>query len=82
VRDTWKKDLVKIAQHVGERLPLIRRRSRQATPDVTGLDLREHGEFSDAFEIARRPFECGRPVLAKRHFRSFSICGHVRVFST
>ena len=56
--------------------------SRQAVANVAGLDLREHGKISDLLEVPRSPFECGGSVLAKRHFRSFSICGHVRVFST
>jgi hypothetical protein len=82
VRDARQENLVEIAQHVRERLSSLRWGGRQATADLTRLDLREHREVSDALEVTRRPFECSGSVLSKRHFRSFSICGQVRVFST
>ena len=82
MRRSREEDLIEIAQHVGERLALLRWRRGQAAADVARLDLREHGEVADLLEVARRPFECGGSVLPERHFRSFSICGHVRVFSS
>ena len=82
VRRSRQQDLVEVAQHVCERLASLRRRRRQATANVARLDLREHGELADLLEVPRSPLERGGSVLAKGHFRSFSICGHVRVFST
>ena len=82
MRRSRQEDLVEIVQHVGERLASLRWRRRQAAADVARLDLREHGEASDLLEVARRPLERGGSILPERHFRSFSICGHVRVFST
>src|SRR5205807_5205513 len=49
---------------------------------LAGLHLCEHRQVADALEVARGPVEGGMAVLAKRHFSSFLIWGHVRVFST
>ncbi len=73
VRDARQQDLVEVAQHVRERLALLRRRDRQGSADVTGLDLCEDGQLADALEIPRRPLERGSAVLAEAHLPSFAI---------
>ena len=86
VRQGGDDQLVEVAQHVRERLRLLRRRERQLRRQLARLHLREHRQLVDALEIARRPLDRRRSVLAKvahgRFRRIFSSCFHVRVFTT
>src|SRR5262249_56141396 len=49
--------VVEIARARRERLGVVRRRFRQPRADVAWLDLGEHRQFADAFEVRRGPFE-------------------------
>ena len=48
------------------------------------LDLREHRQVADALQVRRCPLQRRRPVAPEIYWRflSFSICFHVRVFTT
>ena len=86
VRQRGDDQLVEVAQHVRERLALLRRRERQLRGELARLHLREHRQLADALEIARRPVDRRvhrRSRKSNRHGRfrrSFSSCFHVRVF--
>ena len=85
VRDARQQHLVEIAEDVGERLGVLGRRGRQPGADVAGRDLRQHRQLADALEVPRRPLQRRGPVLSEAQrffFRSFSICGQVRVLTT
>ena len=85
VRDPGHEHLVEVAQHVGERLTVLRRRLRQPRADLARLDLSQHRQVADALEVRRRPLERRRPVPPQvdgRRFLIRSICFHVRVFTT
>ncbi len=82
VGDPGQQHLVEIAQHRGEGLADFRRRFGQRPPDLTRLDLGQHRQLAHALEVRRRPLQRGRAVVAEAHRSSFSIWGHVRVFST
>jgi hypothetical protein len=71
VRDARQQDLVEVAQHVREGLAVLGRRGGQLCTDIAGLDLREHGQIADTFEVLRGPLDRGRAVVAEAHFCSF-----------
>ncbi len=73
VRRPRQQDLVEVAQNVRKRLASLRRRRGQAVANVARLDLCEHGELSDVFEVPRSPFERGGSVLAKAHRPTFGL---------
>ena len=85
VRDGRDDQLVEVAEHVGERLALLRRRLGELGAQRPGLDLRQHREVADALEVVGRPVDGGAAVLAeaqRRVDRIRSMSGQGRVFST
>ena len=80
MRDGGQEQLVEVAKDVRERLRGLGRRGGQPGAQLARLDLGEHRELAQALEVRRDPLDRRRPVFAKAHLRSFSICFQVRVF--
>ena len=69
VRQRGHDQLVEVAQDVGERLGLLRRRHRQLRGQLAGLHLREHRQLADALEIAAPPSRARRRRPRGSHSR-------------
>ena len=85
MRQRRQDELVEVAQHRLERLSLLRRRVRQLRAQLARRDGRRDRQLADAGEVVLDPGGCACEVVAERRqrfFFSFSICFHVRVFST
>src|SRR4051812_13147071 len=85
VRQRRQHELVEIAQHRLERLRLLRRRLGQRRPQLAGCDPRGDRQLADPAEVVLDPGGRTCEILAEggqRFFFNFSICFHVRVFST
>ena len=65
VGDPGQQQLVEVAQHVGERLRVLRRPRRQPGADLPRPDLSQHRPLGDRLQIARRPLQRRRPVSAQ-----------------
>ncbi len=84
VRQPRHDELVEVAQDRLERLCVLGRRRRQQSRQLPGLDLGRNGAVADPGEVALGPRGGAGEVVVEGHlfFLSFSICFHVRVFST
>ncbi len=85
VRDRGHEHVVEVAQDIREGLALLGRGGREAGAQRAGLDLGEHRQLADPLQVRRGPLQRVRAVASQvdgRLFRSFSICFHVRVFTT
>ena len=78
-------ELVQIPQHRLEGLGLLRRLGGQSRPQLARCDRCGDGQPVDAGEIVLDPGGRAREIVSEgrqRFFFNFSICFHVRVFST
>ena len=76
VRDPRHEDLVEVAQHRLERLPLVGRGLWEAGKDVAGPDLCQHRQVADTLEVVGRPVDGGMAVVPETHPRNrpFQTC--------
>jgi hypothetical protein len=66
-------DLVEVAEHVRERLAVLRRRRRQARANLSRLDAGEHRKLGEALEIAGGPLKRGMTIVEEA--RRWLHCG-------
>ncbi len=88
VRERRNEQLVEVTEHVRRTAPAAPvRRGGSFADSSPGFTCASTGSSADPLEVARRPLERGRTVLAEvdaraRFLCSFSSCFHVRVLTT